>query len=610
MCGLTGFANLSQGSLKNSLRVIKNMTAALSHRGPDDQGIWSDPATGISIGHRRLSIVDLSKAAHQPMLSKDERYVLAFNGEIHNFKILREKLKSKGVRFKGTGDTEVLLEHLIAEGTEATLSALHGMFAFVLWDKVEKTLTLARDPFGIKPLYFGFFEDEFIFASEVKAFFQHPYFKKEINQSSLASYFQFGFIPAPHSIFNNVEQLKPGHFLQIKNDGSITCKRYYHPKKETTHSSYQTSKEALEKLLHETVEQTLSADVETGVFLSGGIDSSLVAAIASRKVKKLQTFSIGFHESDYDESARAKQIADHLGTQHHQHILDEENTLRLLPKLFETFDEPFADISALAGMALAEFTKQHVKTALSGDGGDEGFMGYNRYIWSRSPLLQNPLILNCASILPLNHIPFLPNQMNEKINKLQKMSGAKKTSEKYFSLLEKWPSRSITESTPHHYQLKDTQESLPEAFNTHDLSFYLPNDVLTKVDRTSMAFGLEVRVPLLDHNIVEFGRNLPTDHKIKGRKGKLILRDILQSYIPENAIATPKSGFAVPIGKWMTSSLKDQSEEYFKKEALENAGLKADPILKKWNTLKRGNTQHQHQLWTIMMWMMWKDKYL
>ena len=372
---------------------------------------------------------------------------------------------------------------------------------------------------------------------------------------------------------------------------------------------YNAAKNQLTALLDKTITQNLIADVETGVFLSGGIDSSLVTAFASKHHENLKTFSIGFDEKEYDESDLAKQIASHLGTDHHCHIITQDDAAKYIPKLIETFDEPFADISALAGLALTDFANNHVKVALSGDGGDEGFMGYNRYIWSRKKALQNTNIARLAKILPLDKLPFLPNQMDEKIEKFRKMIKAVTAEDKYFSLLEKWSER-LTEDYPHEYHLGGNTHDLAESFNTYDLDFYLPGDVLTKVDRTSMAYGFEVRVPLLDHSVVEFGRSLPTHFKIKNRTGKTILRDILSDQLPQNILNAPKSGFAVPIGKWMTTSLKEQASTYFSKENLEDAGINPKPVLKQWHLLQKGQYAHQHRLWTIMMWMMWKDRYL
>ncbi|MGB1548622.1 MAG: asparagine synthase (glutamine-hydrolyzing), partial [Alphaproteobacteria bacterium] len=555
-------------------------------------GAWIDAEAGAALGHRRLSILDLSPAGHQPMESKNGRYVLSYNGEVYNFQELRAELEGKGVIFRGHCDTEVIVEAIAAWGLAATLPRLIGMFAFALWDREARTLTLVRDRMGIKPLYWAKQGGLFLFASELKAFYAHPDFRAEVNRDALTSFLRHNYISAPHSIYRNTFKLSPGTMLTLYWGGEPEISTWWNlreiaAKAQQNRPAFEEAEalEALDTLLKDAVKRRMIADVPLGAFLSGGIDSSTVTALMQAQSERpVRTFTIGFHEEAYDEAKDAKEVAKHLGTEHTELYIEPRDALEVIPRLPLIYDEPFADSSQIPTFLVSELTRNHVKVALSGDGGDELFAGYNRYFWAETLWRKLHLLPGFArgglagaihTLSPaqwdrlFGAVParLRPRLAGDKLYKLAGLFGLSSRDALYRQLLTHWeaPASLVPGGTEPTGILWD--ESVANEFPDFmermqflDSVTYLPDDILTKVDRASMSVGLEARVPLLDHRVVEFVWRLPGTMKVRKGAGKWLLRQVLDRYVPKALTLRPKMGFGVPIDSWLRGPLRDWGE--------------------------------------------------
>lgn len=643
MCGIAGFintnTNLSDEALESTALA---MAKAIEHRGPDDAGAWSDASHGVALSHRRLSIIDLSKEGHQPMASASGRYVIVFNGEIYNFQELRKQLN---VSWHGHSDTEVMLAAIDALGVEKALQSFNGMFAFALWDKQEKSLILARDRVGEKPLYYGVQGNNFLFASELSALKSHPEWQAQIDRDALALLIQYNYIPAPFSIYKGIKKLEPGQYIHYQK-GSVTHSCYWNAAdiaSKGVSSPLSLSDEEAASTLDEKIKRAVSlrmiSDVPLGAFLSGGIDSSTVVAMMQATSKQsVRTFSIGFDVKGYDEAVFAKEVAKHLGTEHTELYVTPEDALNVIPKLPSLYDEPFADASQIPTFLVSQMAKKHVTVALSGDGGDELFGGYNRYywvenIWQKISFLPQPIrqaLSMLISTIPIRawdvffNFPLLimPEQqrytnVGEKLHKIATLVKERTPEDMYRQLISMWPHPEALvkregASLNHHFcdQLSNslTNSSIAERMMFQDLVGYLPGDILTKVDRAAMGVSLETRIPLLDHELIEFAWQLPLSMKIRSGKGKWLLREVLYRYVPKELIERPKTGFSIPIDHWLRGPLRDWTENLLDEKRLNEEGFfHAKPIRKCWKEHLSGRKNWQYHLWGVLMFQAWKE---
>lgn len=637
MCGIAGFwEHNSRRSEQDRQHVIERMTATLVHRGPDDGGTWCD--AGLALGHRRLSILDLSPAGHQPMLSACGRFAIVYNGEIYNAEELRADLRTIGSVFRGRSDTEALLEGCAAWGVEATVRRCIGMFAFALWDRVQHTLWLVRDRLGIKPLYWGQLGETFAFASELKALKNHPDWAGQVNRDAVAALLTYCYIPGPLSIYEHVHKLQPGHILELREGSTPRIKPYWSAldvmlsgaSHRLEDISDHEAEGALETLLRDAVKRRMVADVPLGAFLSGGIDSSLVVALMqAQSSSKIRTFSIGFEEASYNEAPYAKAVAEHLGTEHTEMYVTPKQAWDVIPSLPDIYDEPFADSSQIPTYLLSKLTRDHVTIALSGDGGDELFAGYTRYFMGLdkyagiSPFQNSLRSLLHGSVRLLNretwdHLGrFAPSRWRHHLGNRLYCHTEWRRPEDYFrdSYLTHWPDataivpgsslpQTIVRDASHYRKLP----WLCERFQYMDIAAYLPDDILVKVDRASMAVALEARVPLLDHRVFEYAWKLPRRMSIRDGKGKWILRQILYNYVPPALIERPKMGFGVPIDEWLRGPLRDWAESLLDENRLRSEGyFDPAPIRGMWQRHLAGEGWH-YFLWDILMFQAWLSK--
>jgi len=642
MCGIAGFLDPKRRSGDNELKAqAASMAGALRHRGPDAQGLWTDEKAGVALGHTRLSIIDLSPAGAQPMLSASARFAVVYNGEVYNAGELRIELERAGHIFRGHSDTEVMVEGFAEWGVRATVERLIGMFAFAAFDQATGMLTLCRDRLGIKPLYWGRVGGRVAFASELKALATLPEFSPEIDRQALASYLCTGYVPAPSSIYRGIEKLEPGMLLEIGADGETHSERYWSlldvaafGQAAQLDLSEADARDQLEALLADAVSRRMVADVPLGVFLSGGIDSSTVTALMqANSAKPVKSFSIGFHEAAYNEAAQAKAVAAHLGTDHTELYVTPEQAQAVVPKLPYIYDEPLADSSQIPTFLVSEVTRKHVTAALSGDGGDELFAGYNRYgqglrVTRALRLLPRP-VAAClgrmiGAVRPASWdrlFAVLPHgtrlrQPGDKLHKLAGVLGEDPIGY-YRSLIAPWPGAwSLVRGAS-----QPDEAAFSEATRARfadELSWmqyadsvtYLRDDILAKVDRASMAVSLEARVPLLDHRVVAFAWQLPAQLKMRGGQGKWLLRQVLYKYVPKKLVERPKMGFAVPIDTWLRGPLKDWAADLLDPAAMTRTGLlDPGPIQERWAEHQSGQRNWQHFLWNVLMLEAWRREY-
>src|SRR5256884_4948289 len=607
MCGIAGFWNSPRDVGEVELeQLVLRMAEALHHRGPDDQGTWADARTGLALGHRRLAILDLSAEGPQPMHSVDGRYVLAFNGEIYNFHALRRRLEERGHSFRGRSDTEVMLAALCEWGLLQALERFVGMFAFALWDRQARTLSLVRDGEGEKPLYYGWAGDAFVFGSELKALRAHPEWRGGVNRGALALLVRYGYIPAPFCIYENICKLPPGCVLtlteaQIRTRNTPQPEPYWSletiVEAGTAHpfdGVEEEASEGLAALLRRSVAQQMVADVPLGAFLSGGIDSSLVVALMQAQSRRpIKTFSIGFEQKNFNEAHYAKAVARHLGTDHTELYVQPRELQQVIPKLPCIYDEPLADPSQIPTTVLCRLAREHVKVSLSGDGGDELFGGYNHYritqrLWKVMAWIPEPCCRQLARQMKrvaragLN-LRVASCGVNRILNRLWNLSDIlpASTDRSLYQLLMS-PNRDtrpwLRDATEPETQRDEVAawERLPELLQRMtflDLVSYLPHDILVKVDRAAMSVGLETQIPLLDHRIMEFACSLPTSFKQQRGQGKSLLRRILYQHIPRPLVDRPKRGFAAPIAEWLRGSLRGWAEHLLDETRLRQEGF-------------------------------------
>jgi asparagine synthase (glutamine-hydrolysing) len=643
MCGIAGMIDRRAATSAESLHQIgRAMSDTMLHRGPDAGGVWTDAAAGVALAHRRLSIIDLSPGGAQPMVSANGRYVISYNGEVFNFVELRQELEQLGAKFRGGSDTEVIIEGAVHWGLAATVKRMIGMFALALWDRETQTISLVRDRLGIKPVYYLASDSLFAFGSELKAFRACPGWNASLDRDALSAYLRVGYVPQPFSIYNEIRKLPPGNILTLAPGKTPVIEPFWDARQVAVSGLAKWNEapgereaiDGLDTLLRDAVRRRMIADVPLGAFLSGGIDSSTVVALMQAESNRpVRTFSIGFHEQGYDEAAHAKAVAQHLGTDHTELYVEPGHAFDVIPKLPEWYDEPFADSSQIPTFLVSEMTRRHVTVALSGDGGDELFTGYNRYFWaealwkrfSRIPLPLRQTIAAALRVLPpatwdrlFGLVPdrLRPPQPGDKLYKLAGMlahDGPQAVYKRLITLCE--PDQLAVGGREPKGVIGDESvardiPNFPAWMQFVDMVTYLPDDILTKVDRATMAVSLEGRVPLLDHRVVEYAWTLPLSMKIRDGKGKWALRQVLKRYVPDKLIDRPKMGFGVPIDSWLRGPLRDWAEELLSPRALAADGLlRPEPITAMWRDhLSERNSWHG-QLWVILMFQAWRQRW-
>lgn len=647
MCGIAGFL-VAKGLPEGATGLAARMANSLAHRGPDDSGVWLDGAAGVALAHRRLSILDLSPAGRQPMISACGRYEMVFNGEIYNHLQLRRELEQggAGVAWRGHSDTETLLAAMAAWGVEAALHKSVGMFALALWDRRYRILTLARDRLGEKPLYYGWQGDTFLFGSELKALKTHPAFEGEIDRGALSLFFRHNYIPSPWTIYRGIRKLLPGATLVVRKETAEAMPVPYWSAREMALAGQRapfsgSEKDAaaeLERLLGEAVAGQRIADVPLGAFLSGGLDSSTVVALMQAQSRRaIKTFTIGFWEGGQNEAGHAKAVARHLGTDHTELYVTPEDALAVIPQLPRIYDEPFADSSQIPMVLVCALARRHVTVALSGDGGDELFGGYTRYfqarrIWRGLGWLPHPLRRALAAMATSLSVPgwhallapfsrLLPARWRhgaagEKIHKLAEFLSARSPDDIYYGMLSHWKRPAALVAGGYEPETAmATKGGWPELRNfedrmmTLDMVSYLPDDILVKVDRAAMAASLETRAPLLDHRVVEFAESLPLSMKIRNGRGKRLLRQALTRYVPPELVERPKTGFSIPLDAWLRGPLRDWAETLLDERRLRREGyLNPEPIRRKWQEHLSGRREGHRDLWDVLMFQAWLEE--
>jgi asparagine synthase (glutamine-hydrolysing) len=648
MCGIAGFLDhdnsLTQADM---LALVGTMADKLSHRGPDDHGSWADAACGIALGHRRLSIIDLSPAGHQPMLSASGRFVIAFNGEIYNYLDVLEELRSAEgheLSLRGHSDTEVILACFERWGVEKSLPRLQGMFAIAAWDRTDRALWLLRDRFGKKPLYYGTFGKTTMFGSELKALRLHPGLVAELDRDAVAAYLRFNCIPAPLSIYRGIRKLPAASWLRISYDGMTDGPHSYWSMGELARSSMKapfpgTNDEAaaeLERLLRLAIRsRMLASDVPVGLFLSGGVDSSTVTALAqAQSTIPIRTFSIGMTAQTYDESKFARAVASHLGTDHTEWILSGQEAMSTVSELPSVYDEPFADASGIPTLLVSRLARKHVTVALSGDGGDEMFGGYNRHIMAAStwPVLARiprGLRTQVASTLgwvapgkwegmlnlAASGVPrqFRFANLSDKIHKIQRAMGARDSRDLYLRLISNWgvPPNLIHANGSGSAMPLCAEDWLSEQHPAQSMMLadalgYMQDDILVKVDRASMATSLEVRNPFLDLGVVEFAWSLPLHFKVRDGVGKWIVRRVMDKHIPRELTDRPKMGFAIPLGDWLRGPLRNWAESLLSPDELTARGILNSAVVRSlWTEFLAGRRDLTEMIWGLLMLQGW-----
>lgn len=635
MCGFSGYL----GGVNGGRGILSAMGATIAHRGPDDSGVWLDESSYIGLCHQRLSILDTTVAGHQPMVSASGRYVVVFNGEIYNHLELKEKINNKN--YNGHSDTEVLLACFDEWGVVEALNQAVGMFAFALWDTVECILYLARDRFGEKPLYYGWqgsgANAVFLFGSELRALRAHPSFVSDIDKDALALFLRYRYVPSPHSIYQDIYKLLPGKILSVSlkqrepdissywssDQLAINGSRFLY------HKSDDVILNDLESLLMKAVRQQMASDVPLGAFLSGGIDSSLIVALMQKESgNAVKTFTIGFYEDQYNEAHYAKTVAEYLKTDHTELYLSKSDVINAIHMLPQVYDEPFADSSQIPTYLISKHARNHVSVCLTGDAGDELFCGYNRYImidkyWgviSKFPTSIRRYLGNILSIIPPNILGkvlhFVSHgDVSGKAYKIGKALGMSSVDQVYSELVSDWSSshNAVLNGNANNQLLFGRIKNISGLNDVQkmmllDLLTYLPDDILTKVDRAAMGVSLETRVPFLDHNVVEFAWHLPMNFKIRNGSSKWVLRQLLYKHVPRKLLERPKMGFGVPIDSWLRGPLRDWAEELLREDRLKQEGFFNDELIRqKWLQHLSGERNWQYHLWSVLMFQSWYE---
>ncbi len=647
MCGIAGILDRT-GPRDEALRgAVAPMTEVLRHRGPDDSGFWIDEEAGVALGHRRLSIVDLSELGHQPMVSESGRYVLDYNGEIYNFAELRRELGA-GSHVRGSGDTEVLVAAIERWGLRGALGRCNGMFALALWDRRDRSLSFARDRLGEKPLYYGWVGQTLLFGSELKALRAHPGFRAGIDRGALTLYFRHNCVPAPYSIFEGIRKLPPGCTLTVTPDvrpGALPDPEPYWSLRQVVDERVASpfaggedeALDQLDELLRDAVGLRMHADVPLGAFLSGGIDSSLVVALMqAQRAEKVKTFTVAFDDAGYDEAADARQVASHLGTDHTELLVTHGDVLSTVPALAALYDEPFSDSSGLPTFLLSRMTREHVTVALSGDGGDELFGGYNRYLWAegawnRLRRVPRPIrggLGRMVGSLPPRFYdaafrgagPVLPSRLRirtpgTKMQKVASVLGARDPADMHLRLASHCQDPGALVLGGHEPPTILSSPQLWPALTDPvalmmvlDTESDLPDDILVKVDRASMGVSLEARVPYLDHRVAAWAWGLAPDLRIRSSKGKWLLRRLLHRYVPESLVERPKMGFGPPIGDWLRGPLRPWAEDLLAPARLTGEGyLQPAAVGRLWAEHLSGRWDRQYELWDVLMFQVWLE---
>ncbi len=647
MCGIAGFWQ-DPASRIDRCAVIRDMADAIQNRGPDDHGYWSDGESGIVLGHRRLSIIDLSVHGHQPMTSSSGRYVIVFNGEIYNFPELRRELEALRTQFRGHSDTEVMLAAMDHWGLTEAVRRFAGMFAFAVYDRETRHLHLVRDRLGEKPLYYGWGGQTLLFGSELKALGRHPDWRGEIDRGALALFLRHGYVPAPYSIYKGIRKVPPASIVSFptgRPGTPPTTVPYWSPRDiataGTTNPANETDEDLtdeLDRLLRRTIRREMVADVPLGAFLSGGIDSSLIVALMQAESSRpVQTFTIGFRENVYNEAHHAKAVAEHLGTDHTELYVTPEEALKVIPRLPAIYDEPFADSSQIPTALVSELARRRVTVSLSGDGGDELFGGYDRYfanrrLWNKLSSVPRPLRRAMARGIRVA----TSRDGNGLVKRLQRMAPGRLRDPMtrhriqwlgdilaldtfeglYHNSVSHWthpgevtiggvePDTSFTD--PSRWA---AVEGLVPRMMYLDMVSYLPDDIMVKVDRASMAVSLESRAPFLDHDVVEFAWRVPQSMRVRGDRGKWILRNLLDRYVPRSLIERPKRGFSVPIDEWLRGPLKDWAANLLDENVLRDDGFfEPAPILQRWSEHQSGACNWKNMLWNVLMFQAWRHE--
>ena len=630
MCGIAGI----WGGLAEKSRVLAESCRQIRHRGPDDHGLWEDAGAGIALAHVRLAILDLSQAGHQPMISACQRYVLVLNGEIYNHLALRAQLEASGAApdWRGHSDTETVLACLVAWGMDRTLQACVGMYAIAMWDRESRSLSLARDRMGEKPLYYGYADGNLVFASELKALRPVPGFGQTVNRDALMLLMRHNYIPAPWCIYEGMAKLPPGTWLTFsENDllhATMPEPTVYWSALAAAQAGEQSplafendaaAADALEQVLSQAVSGQMLADVKLGAFLSGGIDSStIVALMQAQRGQPVRTFAIGFHEKGYDEAEHAKAVARHLGTDHSELYVTANDALGVVPTLPDLYDEPFADASQIPTALVTRMAREHVTVALSGDGGDELFGGYSRYLrvrdwWAKCErvprLVRHPvgLAMSASAQLPGN------GAWRGKVGKMGSLLRTRTKGEFYREFVSYW-------HHPENIVIGGTEPATPfgqlmtgstlDAMMKLDSVTYLPDDILVKVDRAAMAVGLETRVPLIDHRVYEFAWQLPARYKLRDRTGKWLLRQVLYRHVPQALVDRPKRGFSVPLAAWLRGPLREWADALLDPVRLRDQGyFMPEPIVQKWREHRSGQRNWSSHLWGVLMMQAWLERH-
>lgn len=649
MCGFAGFLQRVPTLEAHAMEpVVRRMADTLAHRGPDDRGTWADPQAGIALGHRRLSVIDLSPEGHQPMASVTGRFLIAYNGEIYNFRDLRKELNAAGVAWRGYSDTEVMLAGFERWGVEEALCRFNGMFAFALWDRAERTLHLARDRMGEKPLYYGWMGSTFIFGSELKALRAHPAWRGEVDRNALALYLRHNAVPTPYSIYQGVAKLPAAHHLRLSatSNASDLEPRPYWSLRECAQRGVANpiardegaAIEELDTLLRDAVRIRTVADVPVGVFLSGGVDSSTIVALMQAQASgPVRSFSIGFEEESYNEAHHAKAVAAHLGTDHTELYVTPGEAMDLIPALPDIYDEPFADASQIPTILVSRLAREQVTVALSGDGGDELFCGYVRYFWGRRiwgkvgwmpPGVRALAARALASVSPGAWNAFtgalkrvipsatLGELTGDRIHKLAAVLAVPTPDVLYHGLTSHWnePTAIVAGSREPLTVMTDPRQrpeldDFTQRMMYADAMMYLPDDILVKVDRASMSVSLESRVPFLDHRVVEHAWRVPLAMQLRRDQGKQLLRQVLYRYVPRQLIDRPKMGFGVPIDSWLRGPLRDWAEALLSESRMRAEGyFDPAPIRRIWAEHLSGADNWQYWLWDVLMFQAWLEK--